>query len=107
MKFFFRKHGTLIKTVEAWKVYDVMPEDMPEVFKKSKLMCYDAVKLEYSMSGLAEVNIHVHSMTDREGMKKHLLECVEISEEKFNRLYNKCTNLKNDIKQAIEDKDSM
>ena len=107
MKFYFRRHGTLAKTIEAWKVYDVMPDDMPKAFKKSKLVCYDEVELKYSMSGASEANVHMHSMTDSENMKKHLFSSVEISEEKFNCLYIKCANLKNAIKQAIEDEDNM
>lgn len=107
MKFYFRKHGWLAKHIQAWKVYDKMPDDMPEVFKKSTLVCYDNVDIEYSMSGVAKVETHEHSMTDAETIKKRLTECVEISEEKFNSLYIKCTNLKNEIKQAIEDEDSM
>ena len=107
MKFYIRNHKYLTKHVQAWKVYDKMPDNMPEVFKKSKLICYDSVELECSMSGSAEVKVNNHSMTDSEGLKKDLLGCVEISEEKFNDLYNRCTNLKNDIKQAIEDEDSI
>ena len=107
MKYYFRKHSHLTKHIQAWKVYDKMPDDMPEVFKKSKLICFDSVELECSMSGSAEVTVNNHSMTDSEGLKKDLFGCVEISEEKFNSLYIKCTNLKNEIKQAIEDEDSM
>lgn len=107
MKFFYRKYGALIETVEAWKVYDVMPEEVPEGFRKSKLICFDSVKLEHTMSGYAKIEAYKHSMTDREGIEKYLLGCIEISEEKFNELYNKCVKLKNDIKQAIEDEDSM
>ena len=107
MKYFYRKHGYLTKTIEAWKVYDKMPDDMPEVFKKSKLVCFDSIKLECSMSGLAKIVVYNHAMTGTKEMEKYLLESIEISEEKFNDLYNRCTELKNEIKQVIEDEDSM
>lgn len=107
MKFYYRKHGCLTKHVQAWKIYDVMPNTMPEVFRNSKLVCYDSVDIEYSMSGVAKVETYEHSMTDAETINKRIAECVEISEEKFNDLYNRCTKLKNNIKQVIEDEDSM
>ena len=107
MKFFYRQHGNLTKHVKAWKVYDKMPDNMPAVFRKSKLICYDSVDIECSMSGVAKVETHEHSMTDAETIKKRLTDCIEISEEKFNSIYNRCENLKNEIKQVIEDEDIM
>lgn len=103
MKFYYRKHGVLGKVVHAMKVYDKMPESLPAAFRNSKLVCFDEIKVNYSLEGHAEVSVHEHTLTDKESLDKRLKFMVEIQEEKFNDLYNRCATFIDDIKDFTDE----
>ena len=83
---------------QAYKVYDEIPEDVPDIFKKSKLVCFDEVKLSV-IAGHGVVQVNKHSFTDKKRMKVYLTGMDECSVEEFDNLYNRCEKLLKEMKE--------
>ena len=86
MKFYIRKEELPSKKVHMYKVYDKMPEDIPEVFRKSRLIAFDEVTVEKSLDGRVTADIKRHSMTDGESLKNYLKDFEEIDEQTYETL---------------------
>ena len=102
-KCYIKKSGIFTKKIKAYKVYDEKPESLPETFKKSRLVCFDEIEMKYSLSGKASAEIHNHSLTDVQNMGRHVEGYDEISEEKFDELYNRCKNVIDITKAVVND----
>lgn len=102
MKYFKNERMIPERGLHLYKVYDKMPESMPECFKKSKLICFDEVKVEHPLlSTTYTVSIKQHSMTDKEYLDKKLWGFVEISEEEYDSLYNRCARLTEAFEEIV------
>ena len=105
MKFYRKDIGKRKK--EFYKVYDNMPESIPEVFKRGTLVAYD--KCSISCNNLSPVNYSVfwaeHTMTGQkeiEAMFKYDFQVTEINEEEFENAMRIVKNLAKDIKGIYE-----
>lgn len=88
---------------EFYKVYDNMPESVPEVFRKSKLIAYDVCSI--SCNPIAPIDYEVrwaeHTMTGQkeiEALFKYDFQVTEINEEEFENAMRIIKNLAKDIK---------
>ena len=105
MRFYRKDIGKRKK--EFYKVYDNMPESIPEVFRKGTLITYDMCSI--SCNPLAPVHYKVfwaeHTMTGQkeiEAMFKYDFQVTEINEEEFENSMRIIKNLAKDIKGIYE-----
>lgn len=73
---------------EFIKIYEKMPESIPEVLRKGTLVAYDLARITKNRFApkYCEVHYQEHTMTDQESIDKMLKwQCTEISEEEYNK----------------------
>ena len=86
---------------EFYKVYDKMPDSIPEVFRKSKLIAYD--KCSISCNPIAPVDYEVrwseHTMTGQKEIEEMFkYQTTEITEKEFENAMRIVKDLAKDIK---------
>ena len=99
MKYYRKDIGKRKK--EFYKVYDNMPESIPEVFRKGTLIAYDICSI--SCNPLAPVHYKVfwaeHTVTgEKEIETMFKYQTTEISEDEFENAMRIVKNLAKDIK---------
>lgn len=88
---------------EFYKVYDEMPDSVPEVFKRGILVAYDKCSISCFPMGPIDYEIHwsEHTMTGKEeieAMFKYKFQTTEITEEEFEKAKQIIKSLAKDVK---------
>ena len=89
--------------IKAYAIYEVMPESVPEVFQKSKMVCFDEVNIKDShFSGPSSASVNHHSFTDKENIElKIKFNTVEITDEEFHRIEESAQKIRDLIKETV------
>lgn len=94
----FYKYNVGKYKVVFMKVYSEKPEKLPLILKQSKLVCFDEISLQCPRLGgcVYREDIHIQGLTDQETIDKTLncYKAVEITEDEYNRVYEKLKALK-------------
>ena len=90
---------------EFIKVYQKMPESIPEVFRKGTLVAYDLARITKNRFApkYCEVHYQEHTMTGQETIDKMLKwQCVEITEEEYNKSVSEIRRLIQEIEPVFD-----
>ena len=90
---------------EFIKIYDKMPTELPEVFRKGTLIAYDKAQItKYPfLPKHCEVHYEEHTMTGQEDIDKMIKwQCTEITEEEYNKAVEKIKELISNIETIYQ-----
>ena len=90
---------------EFIKVYNVIPTEIPEIFRKGTLIAYDKAIITKNpfLPKCSEIEYAEHTMTGQEEIDKMLKwQCVEITEVEYNKAVEKIKQIILNIETAYE-----
>lgn len=73
---------------EFIKVYEKMPDSIPDIFKKGALVAYDLARISKNRFAPKHCEVHYqkHTMTDHKNIDDMLKwQCTEITEEEYDK----------------------